>query len=62
VVGEPSAEPVPAAEGAASKFRRVREEANREPLVKRAIELFDAQVLHTDPGFGASAGESDRDA
>lgn len=42
-------------EAAASKFRRVREEATREPLVKRAMELFDAQVTHTDPGFGSSA-------
>jgi hypothetical protein len=51
--GEAAAEPV-AAEAAASKFRRVREEATREPLVKRAIELFDAQVTHTDPGFGST--------
>lgn len=48
-----------AGEGAASKFRRVREEATREPLVKRAIELFDAQVTHTDPGFGAAASEGE---
>jgi DNA polymerase-3 subunit gamma/tau len=37
-----------------SRFRRHRAEAMQVPLIKRAIEQLDAQIVHVDEGFGAA--------
>jgi hypothetical protein len=36
-----------------SRYRRQRAEALQEPLVKRAIDVLDAQIVQLDDGFGA---------
>jgi DNA polymerase-3 subunit gamma/tau len=46
-----------------SRYRRQRAEASQEPLLKRAIEVLDAQIVQVDDGFGAApvpAAEVDR--
>jgi DNA polymerase-3 subunit gamma/tau len=40
------------AENSHSRYRRLRLEAVKEPLVKRAMELMGAQLVHVDDGFG----------
>jgi DNA polymerase-3 subunit gamma/tau len=37
-----------------SRYRRQRAEAEQEPLLKRALEILGAQVVHLDDGFGAA--------
>jgi hypothetical protein len=37
-----------------SRYRRQRAEALQEPLLKRAIDVLGAQVIHVDDGFGAA--------
>ncbi len=37
-----------------SRNRRQREEAEKEPLIQRAMELLEAQVVRVDDGFGAA--------
>ena len=37
-----------------SRYRRQRAEAVQEPLLKRAIDVLGAQVVHLDDGFGAA--------
>src|SRR5262249_3424822 len=59
VGGLPSAEPVEAVDDSAissSRYRRQRTEAGQEPLLKRAIDVLGAQVVHLDDGFGAAPG------
>jgi hypothetical protein len=41
-----------------SRHRRQRDEAQREPLVKRAIEVLGAQIVRVDEGFGTAPGPS----
>jgi hypothetical protein len=49
--------PAPAASAAAPPPRRsAREEAEKVPLVKRALEVFGATVQRVDEGFGAVPG------
>jgi DNA polymerase-3 subunit gamma/tau len=45
----PADEPV-----AISPYRRQRAEAEQEPLLKRAIEVLGARIVHVDDGFGAA--------
>jgi DNA polymerase-3 subunit gamma/tau len=54
--GDVEAAPPPAenAENASLRSRRQRAEVEQEPLVKRAIDLLDARVVHVDDGFGAA--------
>jgi DNA polymerase-3 subunit gamma/tau len=59
--GNAAASPPPAAEetvSSQSRYRRQRAEALQEPLVKRAMELLGAQIVHVDEGFGAAPGAS----
>ena len=37
-----------------SRYRRQRAEAAQEPLLKRAIDVLGAQIVHVDDGFGAA--------
>jgi hypothetical protein len=49
------------ADSSLSRYRRQRTEALQEPLVKRAIDLLGAQIVHVDEGFGiAPAASADR--
>jgi hypothetical protein len=41
----------PLAEDSLTRVRRLREEAENEPLVRKAIEVLGAQVLRVDEGF-----------
>jgi DNA polymerase-3 subunit gamma/tau len=43
-----------------SRYRRQRAEALQEPLVKRAAELFGAQIVHMDDDFGTGSAEGGR--
>jgi DNA polymerase-3 subunit gamma/tau len=43
-----------------SRYRRQRAEALQEPLVKRAAELFGAQIVHIDDDFGTGSAEAGR--
>jgi len=43
-----------------SRYRRQRAEALQEPLVKRAAELFGAQIVHMDEDFGTGSAEAGR--
>jgi DNA polymerase III subunit gamma/tau len=45
------------AEPAPSPYRRQRAEAGQTPLVKRALELLQAQIVHVDEGFGSVLAE-----
>ena len=36
----------------ASRYRRLREDAFKEPVIKRAIELLGAQIVDIEDGFG----------
>ena len=45
--------PAPETENSQSRYRRQRAEAGQAPLIKRAVELLGAQILHVDDGFGA---------
>jgi hypothetical protein len=58
---EAVSQPVAAAEQTDSsqpRQRRQRDEALREPLVKRAIEVLGAQIVRVDEGFGAAPASS----
>jgi DNA polymerase-3 subunit gamma/tau len=55
--GRPAAAPEDA-DNSQSRSRRQREEALREPLVKRAIEVLGAQIVRVDEGFGAMPAPS----
>jgi hypothetical protein len=37
-----------------SRYRRQRAEAVQDPLLKRAIDVLGAQIVHVDDGFGAA--------
>lgn len=50
---QPEAPPEPA-ESTQTRTRRQREEASKEPLVKRAMEVLGAQIIRVDEGFGAT--------
>lgn len=53
--------PAPDAETSQSRYRRQRAEAMQAPLVKRAIEILEAQIVQVDDGFGtAPAGPAER--
>jgi DNA polymerase-3 subunit gamma/tau len=57
VGGSAAALPAQAADEMAnspSRYRRQRAEAVQEPLVKRALEVLGAQIVHVDEGFGAA--------
>jgi hypothetical protein len=59
--GEAVNRPTPDAEdtdNSQSRHRRQRDEAQREPLVKRAIEVLGAQIVRVDEGFGTAPGPS----
>jgi DNA polymerase-3 subunit gamma/tau len=57
--GETSAKPT-ATDKPPSRYRRQRAEALQEPLVKRAAELFGAQIVHMDDDFGTGSAETSR--
>lgn len=42
---------------APSRYRQQRTEAIQEPLVKRAIEVLGAQIIHVDEGFGSTSAD-----
>jgi DNA polymerase-3 subunit gamma/tau len=53
---EPLASPLlaeEAPEASLSRSRRLRAEAMKQPLLKRAMDLLGAQIVHVDEGFGA---------
>lgn len=50
-VEQPTA--VAEAENSQSRYRRQRAEIGQAPLIKRAVDLLGAQILHVDEGFGA---------
>jgi DNA polymerase-3 subunit gamma/tau len=57
VSGSPAGETPEAADDPAnppSRYRRQRAEAVQEPLLKRAIDVLGAQIVHLDEGFGAA--------
>jgi DNA polymerase-3 subunit gamma/tau len=56
-VSRPAA-PVDQTDSSQSRHRRQRDEALREPLVKRAIEVLGAQIVRVDEGFGTAPGSS----
>jgi DNA polymerase-3 subunit gamma/tau len=58
--GESMAIPVKMAESnnVASSYRRQRADASQEPLVKRAMDVLAAQIVHVDDGFGATRLET----
>ena len=41
-----------------SSYRRQRADASQEPLVKRAMDVLAAQIVHVDDGFGATRLET----
>jgi DNA polymerase-3 subunit gamma/tau len=43
-----------------ARYRRQRAEVLQEPLVKRAAELFGAQIVHMDDDFGTSSADAGR--
>jgi hypothetical protein len=59
--GDRVTQPVSASEetdSSQSRQRRQRDEALREPLVKRAIEVLGAQIVRVDEGFGTAPAAS----
>jgi hypothetical protein len=57
VSGSPPGESPEAADDPAnppSRYRRQRAEAVQEPLLKRAIDVLGAQIVHLDEGFGTA--------
>jgi DNA polymerase-3 subunit gamma/tau len=58
--GEPSSAPTKGSEleAAPSSYRRQRADASQEPLVKRALDVLAAQIVHVDEGFGAARLET----
>jgi hypothetical protein len=48
------AKPAEDAENSQSRYRRQRTEAMKEPLVKRAMEVLEAQLVDVDEGFGGA--------
>jgi DNA polymerase-3 subunit gamma/tau len=52
--GEETSSPVDDSAHSPSRSRRQRAEAVQEPLLKRAIDVLGAQVVHLDDGFGAA--------
>lgn len=51
---EPKSEPRPEVEKGAPRYQRQRSEASQATLVKRAMDTFEAQIVHVDDGFGAT--------
>jgi len=59
VSGESAVSPAKTAQDTMpSSYRRQRADASQEPLVKRALELMAAQIVHVDDGFGAARLET----
>jgi hypothetical protein len=56
-VAAPLSEPAADTEKLPSRYRRQRAEAMQEPLVKRASELWEAQIVSMDDGFGSAPSE-----
>ena len=58
--GESAVLPAKSAEGDSgpSSYRRLRADAGQEPLVRRALDLMAAQIVHVDDGFGAARLET----
>jgi DNA polymerase-3 subunit gamma/tau len=59
----PASEPAPAgeaAEGAMSRSRRMRAEAMQLPLLKRALDVLEANIVHMDDGFGTLPANDER--
>jgi DNA polymerase III subunit gamma/tau len=54
----PSPAPASEADPSPSRSQRQLTEALQEPLVKRAIEVFGAQIVHQEEGFGAAPTEA----
>jgi DNA polymerase-3 subunit gamma/tau len=46
------------AENTQSRYRRQRAEAMQQPLLKRALDVLGAQIVHMDDGFGAAPVEA----
>jgi DNA polymerase-3 subunit gamma/tau len=57
---EPAGAPVKTthSDNAPSSYRRQRADASQEPLVKRAMDLLSAQIVHVDDGFGTARLET----
>jgi hypothetical protein len=47
-------------ESSLSRTRRQREEAARQPLIQKAIEMLGAEVLQADDGFGVTTTNPER--
>jgi DNA polymerase-3 subunit gamma/tau len=63
VSGGPTADSTGAAGESAnlpSRYRRQRAEVQQEPLLKRAIEVLEAQIVQVDDGFGAAPTSAER--
>jgi DNA polymerase-3 subunit gamma/tau len=63
VSGGPTAENAGAADDSASlpsRYRRQRAEVQQEPLLKRAIDVLGAQIVHVDDGFGTAPAAAER--
>jgi hypothetical protein len=63
VSGGPTAESAGAADDSASlpsRYRRQRAEVQQEPLLKRAIDVLGAQIVHVDDGFGTAPAAAER--
>ena len=61
-VGGPTVDSSNAADDSASqpsRYRRQRAEAVQEPLLKRAIDVLGAQLVHLDEDFGAAPAAAD---
>jgi hypothetical protein len=58
--GMPESPAAAATEISQSRYRRQRTEAMQEPLIKRAMELLEAQIVQVDDGFGAAPAAADR--
>ena len=54
-VVEPAIKPAQALETPANRARRSRDELAQLPLVKKAMDVLGAKVLHQDEGFAVSA-------
>ena len=46
-------------ENSPSRTQRQRHEAEKEPLVKRALEVLEAQIVRVDDGFAATPAAAD---
>ncbi len=55
VAGSAPAEPVPAAPEPPAPRRNYRAEAEKDPLVKRALDALGAQIVRVEDGFGETS-------